>query len=128
MMYFDEGRPARRTTQPEKEHLYQKQNGRCNYCGYKLAIHHLQADHKTPVDRNGPNTLANKQLLCGSCNRRKGDLTDGEFRRRYRLPGSRSAKSPPSKPIPQAYFQAISREIAAKNAARRTRENEWSGL
>lgn len=99
-MYFDEAPAPRRTTQEEKEHLYQKQKGRCNYCGCKLPIHHLQADHRTPVDRDGPNTLSNKQLLCGPCNRRKGDLTDGEFRRRYRLPGSRIAKSPPTRAIP----------------------------
>ncbi|MFO7772839.1 MAG: HNH endonuclease [Dehalococcoidia bacterium] len=128
MMYFDEAPAPRRTTQQEKEYLYQKQKGKCNYCGCRLAIHHLQADHKVPVDRDGSNTLSNKQLLCGPCNRRKGDLTDGEFRRRYRLPGSRIAKCPPSRAIPQEYFQAISKEIAAKNAARRKRDNEWFGL
>jgi len=128
MRYFDEAPAPRRTPRQEKEYLYEKQKGRCNYCGCKLAIHHLQTDHKIPVERDGANTLSNKQILCGPCNRRKGKLTDGEFRRKYRLPGSRIAKSPPSRAIPQEYFEVISKETAAKNAARRKRETEWFGL
>lgn len=112
----------------EKEYLYQKQKGRCNYCGCKLAIQHFHVDHKIPKDRDGPERLSNKQLLCGPCNSRKGNLTDGEFRKKYRLPGSRIAKSPPSKQTPQEYFEKIAKEIASKKAARRKSEGDWSLL
>ena len=128
MSYFDERPSRRKTPEEDKRYLYGKQTGRCNYCGCKLGIHYFHVDHKVPIDRDGSESLSNKQLLCGPCNSRKGDLTDGEFRRRYRLPGSRIAKSPPTRASPQEYFQARSKEIAAKNAARKKRENEWFGL
>jgi len=113
------------TSREEKQYLYQKQQGRCNYCGYKLAIHYFHVDHKISTDRDGPDRLSNKQLLCGPCNSRKGSLTDGEFRRKYRLPGSRISKSPPSRRIPQEYFEKIAKEIAGKKAARRKRDTDW---
>ena len=91
----------------------------------RLQAYHFHVDHKTPVERGGSERLSNKQFLCGPCNSRKGKLTDGEFRRKYRLPGSRIAKSPPRTQISQEHFQRIAKEIAAKNAARRKRENEW---
>ena len=126
MLFYDERPSRRKTPKEEKESLYQKQKGKCNYCGYKLPVHHFHVDHKNPINRNGSDRLSNKHLLCGPCNSRKSDLTDGEFRRMYGLPGSRVAKSPPSKQIPQEYFQRISKEIAAKNAARRKRQSDSS--
>ena len=125
MLFFEETPSRNKTSREDKEGLYRKQKGRCMYCGCRLGIHHFHVDHKNPINRSGSNTIRNKQLLCGPCNSRKGDLTDGEFRRTYKLRGSRVAKSPPKKKIPQEYFQRISREIAAKNAARRKRESGW---
>jgi len=128
MGFFDETPSRRRSSEEEREYLYSKQKGKCNYCGCKLAIHHFHVDHKNPVGRGGSERLSNKQFLCGPCNSRKGDLTDGEFRRRYRLPGSRVAKSPPRKEIAQEYFKGIAKEVAAKNAAKRRREGDYTLL
>ena len=121
MGFFDEMTSRRKTSDEDKGYLYRKQKGRCNYCGCRLSIHHFHVDHKIPIDRNGSEGLRNKQLLCGPCNSRKGDMTDGEFRRKYKLPGSRVAKYPPRKEISQKYFK----EITAKSAARRRRESDW---
>jgi len=124
MPYFDE--PKRpRTSKEEKEYLFTKQKGKCMYCGNKYPIQIFHVDHKTPRDCDGKNTITNKQLLCGSCNTRKRGLTDGKFRKTYGLPGSRTAKTPPSKPIPYEYFEKISIEMAAKKLAKRKRENGY---
>ena len=46
-----------------------RDQGRCVECG---ADEDLQYDHKVPWSRGGSSTVNNIQLLCGSCNRRKG--------------------------------------------------------
>jgi hypothetical protein len=46
-----------------------RDQGKCVQCG---ATDDLHFDHKIPWSRGGTNTVNNIQLLCGSCNRRKG--------------------------------------------------------
>lgn len=43
--------------------------GACRSCGNKSD---LQYDHLIPVSMGGANSTDNLQILCGSCNRRKG--------------------------------------------------------
>ena len=65
-------------------------------------------------------------MLCAPCNTGKGKMTDGEFRRRYKLTPSRQAKEPPSKTIPLKHFEEISKAQQAKNAKQRRRKaNDW---
>ena len=93
----------KRASQRDKELFYKhNQSGKCNYCGLKLEL-----DHKTPLANKGANRTSNYQLLCGPCNNRKGDMTDGEFRRTYQLTPAKQADGPPSKVIPQKYFEEI---------------------
>jgi site-specific DNA-methyltransferase (adenine-specific) len=56
-----------------KQRLYKKQNGKCNACGVDLEIRHLEIDHIIPKAKGGGDYYENYQLLCGSCNRIKGD-------------------------------------------------------
>ena len=122
---FGVGRPRARPSKAEKEALGAKQKERCNYCG-KRGIAYLEMDHKNPVANGGSDRIANKQLLCGPCNKRKGSMTDGEFRRRFKLPGVRSAGGPPTKAIPQSYFEGISRTVGnRKSKARKKAADDW---
>ena len=56
-----------------KERLYKEQNGLCNACGTKFDIRNLEIDHIIPKVKGGGNYYENYQLLCGSCNKIKGD-------------------------------------------------------
>jgi len=56
-----------------KERLYKEQNGLCNACGTKFDIWNLEIDHIIPKAKGGGDYYENYQLLCGSCNRIKGD-------------------------------------------------------
>ena len=56
-----------------KERLYKEQNGMCNACGTKFDIWHLETDHIIPKAKGGGDYYENYQLLCGSCNKIKGD-------------------------------------------------------
>jgi site-specific DNA-methyltransferase (adenine-specific) len=60
-------------TESIKERLYKEQNGKCNACGVEFAIWNLEIDHIVPKAKGGGDYYENYQLLCGSCNRIKGD-------------------------------------------------------
>jgi site-specific DNA-methyltransferase (adenine-specific) len=58
---------------PVKERLYKEQDGKCKACGTKFDIWNLEIDHIIPKAKGGGDYYENYQLLCGSCNRIKGD-------------------------------------------------------
>ena len=55
--------------------LYGEQEGRCGGCRSHFEFRHFEVDHMIPRSRGGTDHLENLQLLCGSCNRIKGDRT-----------------------------------------------------
>lgn len=93
-MTTSQNRIRRRFSDDLKRKLCQDQDYRCMYCGRKRAFSDLEIDHKKPVQREGSDNVRNLQVLCPPCNKRKGNQTDQEFRRRYRelLP---KTKQPP---------------------------------
>lgn len=56
-----------------KNKLYGEQGGNCNGCEGHFQIQHLEIDHITPRSKGGQDTDKNLQLLCGHCNRTKGN-------------------------------------------------------
>jgi site-specific DNA-methyltransferase (adenine-specific) len=56
-----------------KKRLCKQQEGRCNSCGEAFQIWNLEIDHLIPKSKGGGDYYENYQLLCGSCNRIKGD-------------------------------------------------------
>ena len=63
---------TRRRGIPEdvREYVWQRDKKRCQKCHSK---HDLQIDHIIPVAQGGGNSDKNLQVLCGDCNRRKGN-------------------------------------------------------
>lgn len=53
------------------------QGGKCVYC--KVSLTSYQIDHILPVAKGGDNRKENIQLLCATCNRRKGAKTHEEY-------------------------------------------------
>ena len=60
-------------SQSVKEKLYKQQDGKCNACGREFEIWDFEIDHIIPKSKGGGDYYENYQLLCGSCNRIKGD-------------------------------------------------------
>ena len=56
-----------------KRHLYGEQGGDCAGCATHFEIRNLEVDHIVPRAKGGTDHLSNLQLLCGHCNRVKGD-------------------------------------------------------
>ncbi len=90
------------------------------YCGRRRAFTDLEIDHKIPVDRGGSDNPRNLQILCPPCNKRKGNQTDREFRRRYRelLPKNHE---PPRPAIRQDAFDMVT---ATTNRPRNARTSQ----
>lgn len=55
-------------------------NKKCYYCGKSLDGNY-EIDHKTPLSRGGKSVINNLAMSCRSCNRKKGTLTEEEYRR-----------------------------------------------
>lgn len=55
--------------QDMKVMVWQRDGGRCVECG---SNQHLEFDHVIPLAMGGSNSVRNLQLMCDSCNRRKG--------------------------------------------------------
>lgn len=56
-----------------KKALYGEQAGNCEGCGEHFQIQHLEIDHIVPRSKGGTDHIENLQLLCGACNRIKGN-------------------------------------------------------
>ena len=56
-----------------KTQLYGEQSGYCNGCGTHFEKQHLEVDHIIAENVGGTDHIENLQLLCGHCNRVKGE-------------------------------------------------------
>ena len=69
----DIGRIRRYNSPTNKKHLYGEQAGHCAGCGHHFQAQNLEVDHIISRKKGGSDHLDNLQLLCGHCNRTKGD-------------------------------------------------------
>ena len=69
----DLGRLPRFNGPANKRTLYGEQEGHCAGCATHFEARHLEVDHIISRNKGGTDHLENLQLLCGSCNRIKGD-------------------------------------------------------
>ena len=58
---------------------YGKQEGRCGGCKVHFELRNMEVDHIVARVKGGPDHISNYQLLCGSCNRRKGAGSQAEL-------------------------------------------------
>ena len=63
-----------------KERLFKVQEGLCNGCDNNYLMKDLEVDHIVPRSKGGGDYYENYQLLCGNCNRIKGDAPMDFFR------------------------------------------------
>ena len=120
-MYLFEMARTRKPCPPVwKRELFAAQGGKCMYCGYRVRIDLMDCDHKNPFSKGGSDTKRNYQVLCRTCNGRKGKLTDKEFRIRFKAAGVPQTQVIPSKAIPQSAFEAVAGKVAGRKSKQAT--------
>jgi 5-methylcytosine-specific restriction endonuclease McrA len=61
--------------------LFYKAYGKpCRYCKRCLDISNIVCDHHYPISMGGDSSVRNLQIICNSCNTRKGSLKDKDYR------------------------------------------------
>lgn len=81
----DLGKLPKYNSEENKRSLYGAQGGDCASCKEHFGIRHLEVDHIVARSKGGSNHISNLQLLCGHCNRVKGNRGMEYLRTRLRL-------------------------------------------
>lgn len=68
-------RARRKVVRFSRENVYARDNGRCQYCGLKVARHEATYDHVLPRAQGGKTTWENVAIACFTCNQKKGGRT-----------------------------------------------------
>ena len=69
----DVGKIGRYNSPDNRRKLYGQQEGNCAGCNTHFEARNLEVDHIISRGKGGTDHIENLQLLCGSCNRIKGD-------------------------------------------------------
>ena len=120
-------RPTKRVAWPKglKRELLRRQGYTCAYCGSRLSARRSEIDHMDPVIRGGSNDVDNLQVICRPCNLRKGIQTDGEFRARYAGLVPPTRLTPPSQPVPQTKFNALTQRTQQSTVVQQFRKTRF---
>lgn len=73
--FFRTGDSRKKFDEDFRESLSRKQNNRCAVCGKNISSRTSHLDHIIPWDYVGDNLSDNYQMLCETCNTRKGTST-----------------------------------------------------
>ena len=63
-----------------REMLYNSYSKKCNYCIKILNVTNMVCDHIIPLSSGGGSIKENLQMICASCNTKKGPLTHKQYK------------------------------------------------
>lgn len=71
-------RGKRRAIKFNRENVYARDKGRCQYCSISVPRHDFTYDHVVPKAQGGHTAWENVVVSCTPCNQRKGGRTPGQ--------------------------------------------------
>lgn len=76
-----------KTIRISRKGLYDRDDGRCCYCGIDIKLSEMTVEHVYPESKGGLNTWDNLRACCHPCNHEKGDkmLSELELKLRKRV-------------------------------------------
>ena len=77
--FFNTGDPRKKFDSIYREQLTKRQNGQCAICKASITAKSAHLDHVIPWDYVGDQLENNYQMLCETCNERKGTAAYFEF-------------------------------------------------
>lgn len=63
-----------------RREIYDRDGGRCRQCETEVSFDQFHIDHIVPITLEGPDVRSNVQVLCPTCNRKKGTRLNGQVR------------------------------------------------
>lgn len=63
-----------------KKLFYLAYNKKCKYCDKTLNVRNMVCDHIIPLSKQGKSIPKNLQMICKTCNTRKGALKEKDFK------------------------------------------------
>ena len=83
----DLGKIPKYNSDANRKKIYGEQEGHCNGCRTHFELRNLEVDHIIARHDGGTDHIENLQLLCGNCNRIKGDRGMEYLRVKLRIDG-----------------------------------------
>ena len=83
----DLGETPKYNSDANRKKIYGEQEGHCNGCQTHFELRNLEVDHIISQSDGGTDHIENLQLLCGNCNRIKGDRGMEYLRVKLRIGG-----------------------------------------
>lgn len=115
MDWFGMGRRRPKIPAATKQLLYERQKKKCNGCGRELPLDLMDADHKKAFSKGHGENIGNLQLLCRTCNVRKGSGTMRRLEIRNAAKGIKTPTTAKAKAAPKG--KTATAKAATKNKA-----------
>jgi len=68
------------TIEELREMFFNSYGEGCKYCNKTMTLRNMVCDHIIPLAKEGDSVIDNLQLICKSCNTRKGPLDEDDFK------------------------------------------------
>jgi 5-methylcytosine-specific restriction protein A len=93
---------------------FQRANGRCEECGYRLTVGKYHYDHRIPDGLTGSNDLGNCAVVCVSCHSSKTSRDVGQIAKAKRMQASHIGAKQSRNPLPGGRASKWKRKLSGQ--------------